>query len=75
MSEAPALSPRLDTIRFDAIRLDAILLDLGGQRSPLAAIRTAAHAAVLRHRARRAVHESLTPAAYRREVTRTEPDR
>ena len=74
MSEAPALSPRLD-----AIRLDAILLDLGGQRSPLAAIRTAAHAAVLRHRARRAaagaVHQSLTPAAYRREEANREPAR
>lgn len=70
MSTAPALTPGLDAIR----------LDLGGEPSPLAAIRTAAHAAVLRHRAnraiaRRAVHQSLTPAAYRREVANREPDR
>ena len=56
--------------------LDAILLDLGSDRSPLAALRTAAHAAVLRHRTHRAaIHESLTSAAYRRETAKPEPDR
>ena len=34
--------------------LEAILEDLGAERSPLASIRTAAHAACARHRARRA---------------------